>query len=75
MVIGHKFFPDGLYVVTAPCWVGVTGNAGIHEQMPLKKFDTFLVRNGGAIIGARYTLPGELQRLLDAGLIEKMVNG
>ena len=56
-------FIDGLYKVTGfDVRVMVTGNAGIHEMMSIPFDELITVKRGQAIIGARITLPGELEK-------------
>lgn len=62
---------DGTYRVMITCWITVTGNAGVFEQMRLLKGEMIFVRNGTAWFRARYSLPREIERLLLLGMIQK----
>ncbi|MES9831900.1 MAG: hypothetical protein ABW139_06610 [Candidatus Thiodiazotropha sp. DIVDIV] len=65
-------FFDGVYIVKGfDAKVMVTGNTGIHEMMFLKYDQHLAVTRGVAIVGARITLPGELEKQFMLGNIKK----
>jgi len=65
---------DGLYkVIKVNCNVKVIGNLGVTELMNISFGTVFMVTNGTAVIGARITLLGELDKCLLFGELKKVI--
>lgn len=70
IVLIMNTFIDGLYKVTNfDVIVMVTGNAGVHEPMSLPFGELLMVKSGDAIIGARITVSGQLEKLYQQGVL------
>lgn len=69
----YTFIEDGTYeVVGFSCVVSVTGNAGIIEYKNLRYKEIIIVKNGVYFFGARWSIQGEILKLLNAGYIKKL---